>query len=103
MELCETVGVRFLGSLSARFVPDGLKTVDDDESARRQRKMESAVRTLLECVGEDPDREGLVQTPARLAKALMYFTKGYGETLKDIVSQGIFEVSINCSVRLNQR
>ena len=39
------------------------------------------MRTLLECIGEDPDREGLVRTPARYAQALMFLTKGYEERL----------------------
>lgn len=43
--------------------------------------MAEAVRTILECIGEDPDREGLLRTPARYAQALMWMTKGYEERL----------------------
>ena len=43
--------------------------------------MAAAVRTILECIGEDPDREGLLRTPIRYAQALMYLTKGYEERL----------------------
>lgn len=43
--------------------------------------MEAAVRVLLECIGEDPSREGLLRTPARYAQALMWMTRGYEERL----------------------
>lgn len=43
--------------------------------------MEGAVRTILECLGEDPDREGLRDTPKRYAKALLWMTKGYEEQI----------------------
>jgi hypothetical protein len=39
------------------------------------------VRTVLECIGEDPDREGLLRTPERYAQALMWMTKGYEDRL----------------------
>jgi len=42
-------------------------------------------RILLKQVGEDPIREGLVETPMRAAKAMLYFTKGYQETVHDVV------------------
>lgn len=57
--------------------------------------MRGAVRTLLECVGEDPDREGLLDTPSRYAKALLSFTQGYQENVKDIVNQAIFREGHN--------
>jgi len=40
------------------------------------------VREILECLGEDPDREGLRGTPERYAQAMLYFTKGYEENMK---------------------
>ncbi|CAM9113413.1 unnamed protein product [Chrysoparadoxa australica] len=53
--------------------------------------MSSAITTLLECVGEDPSREGLIKTPERMAKALLFCTKGYQQTLDEVVSGAIFE------------
>jgi hypothetical protein len=40
-------------------------------------RMAQACRVLLECIGEDPEREGLVKTPMRMAKALLALTSGY--------------------------
>lgn len=48
------------------------------------------MRTILECVGEDPEREGLRETPERYAKAMMYFTKGYEENVRDLVNGAVF-------------
>lgn len=61
-----------------------------EERAAREEKLAGAVRTLLECIGEDPDREGLVRTPMRYAKALMFLTKGYEERLTDIINDAVF-------------
>lgn len=55
---------------------------DTEESrAARIEKISGAVRTILECIGEDPNREGLLKTPERYAKALMFFSKGYEESV----------------------
>ncbi len=45
---------------------------------------------ILEAIGENPDREGLKKTPNRAAKAILHFTKGYEETIEDLVSGAIF-------------
>jgi GTP cyclohydrolase I len=55
------------------------------------KKMTDAVRTLIECVGEDPNREGLLRTPFRMAKAMQFFTKGYHESIEEIVGGAVFE------------
>ncbi|EMF12077.1 GTP cyclohydrolase I [Sphaerulina musiva SO2202] len=63
---------------------------DPEQAKARLQKLSGAVRTILECIGEDPDREGLHGTPERYAKAMMFFTKGYEENLRDIVNGAIF-------------
>ncbi|KAK5116252.1 GTP cyclohydrolase 1 [Meristemomyces frigidus] len=61
-----------------------------EDAQARLKKLSGAVRTILECIGEDPDREGLHGTPERYAKAMMFFTKGYEENLRDIVNNAVF-------------
>lgn len=48
------------------------------------------MRTIFECIGEDPEREGLRETPERYAKAMLYFTKGYEENVRDLVNAAVF-------------
>ncbi|XP_054714388.1 GTP cyclohydrolase 1-like [Uloborus diversus] len=48
-------------------------------------------RQLLSGIHEDPSRQGLLKTPERAAKAFLFFTKGYGQTLEDVVNDAIFE------------
>jgi GTP cyclohydrolase I len=62
-----------------------------EEAAARLKKLSGAVRTILECIGEDPEREGLHGTPERYAKAMLFFTKGYEENLRDIVNGAVFK------------
>ncbi|KAH6658459.1 hypothetical protein BKA67DRAFT_512346, partial [Truncatella angustata] len=66
-----------------------------EQAAQRLEKMRQAVRTMLECIGEDPDREGVLDTPSRYAKAMLFFTKGYQQNVKDIVNDAIFHEGHN--------
>ena len=54
-------------------------------------KLEDLYRQLLVGVGEAPSREGLVKTPARAAKALQYLTRGYQQSIDEVVNNAIFE------------
>ena len=54
----------------------------EEDKVKRQTRLANAVREILDCLGEDPDREGLKGTPERYAQAMLYFTKGYEENLK---------------------
>ena len=47
-----------------------------------EKKIAALVRELLVELGEDPEREGLVKTPQRVAKSLTYLTRGYRQILK---------------------
>ena len=49
------------------------------------------VRRQLTLLGEDPDREGLVRTPERVAKAMHFLTGGYEMTVEDVVGSALFE------------
>jgi GTP cyclohydrolase IA len=51
------------------------------ETESMVKEMAESYRSILEKVGENPRREGLLKTPERAAKALMFFTKGYQENL----------------------
>ncbi|KAI4124384.1 MAG: hypothetical protein LQ338_004816 [Usnochroma carphineum] len=61
-----------------------------EEADERLAKIQGAVTTILECLGEDPEREGLRGTPERYAKAMLFFTKGYEENVRDLVNGAVF-------------
>jgi GTP cyclohydrolase I len=67
------------------------KDLADGENPNVPREFEDLVRRELQLLGEDPDREGLRATPARVAKALKWMTQGYKSTAKEVVGTGIFE------------
>lgn len=58
-------------------------------------QMMQAVRTLLIGLGEDPDREGLKDTPKRVMKALQFLTKGYHESLDELLNGAVFTEDAN--------
>jgi len=67
---------------SRRSVAD-MKGVNLDDIA-------ASYKNIIEQVGEDTNREGLLDTPMRAAKAIMFFTKGYEDTVQSVVKNAIF-------------
>lgn len=57
----------------------------------KQQKFEAAVQTLIEGVGEDPTREGLVDTPKRVYHSMMHLCSGYAQDPKAILGDALFE------------
>jgi GTP cyclohydrolase IA len=62
------------------------------------KKIESLTRELLIAIGEDPDREGLVKTPTRVAKALEFLTSGYRADLANVINDAVFTQTTNSMV-----
>jgi len=60
-----------------------------------QEEMMEAVRTLLLGVGEDPEREGLLKTPKRVAEAMRFLTSGYTQSLEELLNGAIFDEGHN--------
>ena len=54
-------------------------------------ELEQLVRRQLELLGEDPSRNGLVRTPERVARSLEWLTRGYKESVEDVIGEGVFE------------
>ncbi|HEY7684842.1 MAG TPA: GTP cyclohydrolase I FolE [Gemmatimonadales bacterium] len=52
---------------------------------------ETLVRQMLEQLGEDPARDGLKQTPARVAASLQWLTRGYQMAVEDVIGDAVFE------------
>lgn len=53
-------------------------------------EIEPHVRAILESLGEDPEREGLLKTPERVAKAFAFLTKGYAEDPRSVINGALF-------------
>ena len=63
-----------------------LSSVDLSEAS-----FEDLVTEMIRRLGEDPEREGMLKTPSRVAKSLSFLTKGYSETPDDIIGDALFE------------
>eukprot|EP00741_Cyanophora_paradoxa_P008879 tig00001408_g8596.t1 len=89
---------------SASSISPAADLSDSDESSSTAKKVEldkeregkiakisDAVKVILEAIGEDPAREGLLDTPKRVAKAMLFFTEGYGKKVEDVMNNAVFE------------
>lgn len=79
------------------IINNGVKTFEDSGYVRidkwddeKTAKLAKHYKAILELIGENTDREGLVDTPVRVAKAIQFLTKGYGIEPKDILKSAIF-------------
>jgi GTP cyclohydrolase IA len=72
--------------ISERLTRDGNRL----ESGRLE-LLEDSFREILEAVGEDPERQGLLKTPARAARAFEFLTQGYRQCVADVVNDAIFD------------
>jgi GTP cyclohydrolase I len=54
-------------------------------------ELQTIIGRTLELLGEDPNRQGLLRTPLRVAKSLAWLTRGYGLRVADVVGEGVFE------------
>ncbi len=58
-----------------------------------KKKIEKAVKTILKNIGEDPNREGLIKTPERVAKSFEFLTKGYKQDPIEILNSALFSTT----------
>jgi len=58
--------------------------------SEQEEALEALVRQQLELLGEDPEREGLLRTPHRVARSLKFLTQGYEQDLDAILNRAIF-------------
>ena len=72
---------------SNRFVAEAGSDADFSEPT----ELAVSVRRILELLGEDPDREGLLRTPERVEASLRWLTRGYEMSVDDVVGGGVFE------------
>ena len=66
--------------------------LDGHTKISRETRMAASIQNILEDMGEDPNREGLLKTPERYAKVMLFITKGCEENAYDIGKVAIFNV-----------
>ena len=68
-----------------------LEKTSINQSEVTDKEAEEAFKTILKWIGENPDREGLLNTPLRVAKAWDFLSKGYRQDINELINNAIFE------------
>lgn len=68
-----------------------MNTEQESEADHKSELLESLYGQIIKSIGEDPERQGLVKTPLRAAKALEFLTSGYHQDVNKILNEAIFD------------
>ncbi len=79
-----------LEPVEARPPREAVPSPEDRIIRPSDEKAEAAARELLAFVGEDPNREGLLRTPHRVAESLKFLTRGYDQSVKTLLNGAVF-------------
>ncbi|WP_106830016.1 GTP cyclohydrolase I FolE [Parabacteroides pacaensis] len=63
----------------------------DEQTLQTRSELSSHYKSIVSLLGEDPNREGLLKTPERVAKAMQFLTKGYKEDPEKVLSSAMFQ------------
>ncbi|XP_054423516.1 GTP cyclohydrolase 1 [Pteronotus mesoamericanus] len=69
----------------------GQRPRSEEDNELNLPNLAAAYSSILHSLGEDPQRQGLLKTPWRAATAMQFFTKGYQETISDVLNDAIFD------------
>ena len=75
------------------MIEDPTAILNEIEKERGSDPLEGAIHILLREVGEDPQREGLLRTPGRVARSLRFLTSGYQQELDKVLNGAMFPVA----------
>jgi GTP cyclohydrolase I len=78
-----------IGLYKADSLDESAEEISESDS-RWSKEFEGLVHRELELIGEDPEREGLVRTPARVARAMKFLTQGYTSSAEEVIGSAIF-------------
>lgn len=79
---------------------NGKSTVAESAELKNLDPLEESVRVTLRELGEDPEREGVLNTPRRVAKSLRFLTSGYHKDVKKVLNGAVFSVAYDAMVIL---
>lgn len=78
---------------SSMPAPRAAAALDLDAAPERNPEFEGIVERMLSILGEDPDRQGLLKTPERVASSLTWLTRGYQMDVNEVVGDAVFQES----------